>query len=129
MALWDQLGGLFGSEEGGVSGAVQQLLERNGGLSGLVEKFQQGGLSEVVGSWVGTGENLPVSAEQIQSVLGNEQVTALAEKVGIDPQQLSANLAEYLPQLVDKLTPNGALPEEGGLLSHGLDALKGFFKH
>ncbi|RQO72790.1 hypothetical protein DBR44_10695 [Aquitalea sp. FJL05] len=127
MSLFDQLGGLLGGEGGGVAGAVTELMQQQGGLSGLVEKFNSGGMSELVSSWVGTGGNLPVSAEQIQQVLGNEQVTVLAGKFGLDPQQLSQGLADYLPQAVDKLTPDGQLPQGGDLLSQGLGMLQGFF--
>ncbi|RMC97177.1 DUF937 domain-containing protein [Aquitalea palustris] len=127
MSLFDQLGGLLGGEGGGVAGAVTELMQQQGGLFGLVEKFNSGGMSELVSSWVGTGGNLPVSAEQIQQVLGNEQVTALAGKFGLDPQQLSQALADYLPQAVDKLTPDGQLPQGGDLLSQGLGMLQGFF--
>lgn len=127
MSLFDQLGGLLGGEGGGVAAAVGELMQQQGGLSGLVDKFNSGGMSELVSSWVGSGGNLPVSAEQIQQVLGNEQVTALAGKFGLDPQQLSQGLAEYLPQAVDKLTPDGQLPQGGDLLSQGLGMLQGFF--
>ncbi|WP_199052195.1 YidB family protein [Aquitalea sp. ASV15] len=127
MSLFDQLGGLLGGEGGGVAGAVSELMQQQGGLAGLVEKFNSGGMSELVSSWVGTGGNLPVSAEQIQQVLGNEQVAALAGKFGLDPQQLSQALADYLPQAVDKLTPDGQVPQGGDLLSQGLGMLQGFF--
>ncbi|WP_435382724.1 YidB family protein [Crenobacter oryzisoli] len=132
MGLLDQLTGMLsgggGEGQGGVAGAVSSLLESQGGVAGLVEKFQQGGLGDVVASWVGTGENQPVSADQIQQVLGSEQVNALASQLGLDPQQLSQGLSEYLPQVIDKLTPNGQVPEGGGdLLSQGLDLVKGLF--
>lgn len=130
MTWLDSLRGALGGDQGGVAGAVAQLLEDSGGLEGLLDKLRQGGLSEVVASWLGSGDNLPVTAEQIQSVLGNETIAALAGKAGLDPQQLAAGIADYLPQLVDKLSPDGTLPEGGGdLLSQGLDALKGLFRH
>jgi uncharacterized protein YidB (DUF937 family) len=93
------------------------------GLGGLVDMFNQKGLGEVVTSWVSTGKNLPISADQIQAVLGSAQVQALAAKAGIDPAKASAAIAQILPQLVDKATPNGQLPA-GGVL----DAISGFFK-
>ncbi|MBV8680461.1 MAG: DUF937 domain-containing protein [Aquitalea sp.] len=127
MSLFDQLGSLLGGDNAGLSGAVAELVQQQGGLPGLLEKFSNGGMSELVSSWVGSGGNLPVSAEQIQQVLGNEQVTALAEKFGLDPQQLSQGLADYLPQAVDKLTPDGQLPQGGELLTQGLGLLQGFF--
>ncbi len=108
----DLIGGLLGS---------QQI----GGLAGLVTAFEKNGLGGVVASWVGTGQNLPISAEQLQAVLGNEQVQAIAQKLGLSTQDASRSLAELLPQAVDKLTPTGTLPEDtaaGGLTG----MLKGF---
>lgn len=90
-----------------IAGAISALLTQNGGLQGLMGKFSQGGLGEVFSSWVGMGENKPVSTTQIQGVLGNDQVQALAAKLGVDPAQASGFLAEYLPKIVDKLTPAG----------------------
>jgi uncharacterized protein YidB (DUF937 family) len=103
-----------GNTEGGALSAVMtNLLTQHGGVGGLLEKFQAGGLGEVVQSWIGTGHNLPISADQIQSVLGNEHVAELAAKLGVDPQQAAQQLSHYLPQLVDKLTPNGQLSADG----------------
>ncbi len=93
------------------------------GLGGLVDLFNQKGLGDVVSSWVSTGRNLSISPEQIQAVLGSSQVQALAAKAGIDPAKASAVIAQILPRLVDKATPNGQMPA-GGIL----DAVSGFFK-
>lgn len=123
------LDGLLGSLGGGGSdnpllSTVMQIVNENGGIGGLAEKFQQGGLGELAKSWISTGENLPISAEQLQSVLGNEHLAELAGKFGLDANQLSGQLSEYLPQVIDKLTPNGEVPQ-GDLLSSALDMLKG----
>lgn len=127
MSLFDQLTGMLGGESGeGLLGVAQNLLQQNGGVGGLVEKFQQGGLADVVASWVGTGDNLPISAEQIQGVLGNGQLAGLAQTLGIDTSQLSQQLADQLPQLVDKLTPGGELPS-GDLAEQGVKLLSGLF--
>lgn len=128
MGLLDQLAGQFLSGKELPEGLVQSLsgiLDQQGGLSGLVEKFQNGGLAEAVQSWVSNGENLPVSAEQIQSVLGSDAVRSVAEKLGIDPVAAASQISEYLPQLINQLTPNGEVPEGGSLLATGLDLLKG----
>lgn len=85
----------------------------HGGLGGLVQAFQQGGLGNVVQSWIGTGQNLPVSPEQLQAVLGSDVVSQLAQRVGLDPAQLAQQLAHVLPGVVDQLTPNGQAPESG----------------
>lgn len=81
----------------------------NGGLEGIIAKFQQGGMGEAVQSWVGTGGNLSVSSEQIAAVLGSDQVQNLTRSLGID----SSQLAHALPGLIDHLTPNGQLPQGG----------------
>ena len=93
------------------------------GLGGLVDMFNQKGLGDVVNTWVSTGRNLPISADQVQAVLGSAQVQALAARAGIDPARASAVIAQILPHLVDKATPNGQMPA-GGIL----DAVSGFFK-
>jgi uncharacterized protein YidB (DUF937 family) len=88
-------------------GALSGLLEQNGGLSGLMNKFAQGGHGEAFSSWVGTGNNQPIAAAQIQNVLGSGQIQALATKLGIDPAMIATLLAQYLPMIIDKLTPTG----------------------
>ncbi len=116
MGLLDSvLGGLTG--QGGNGGAmmnvVSELLNQNGGLTGLLQQFQSGGLGHLAESWIGKGQNLPITADQLQGVLGSEKVQQLAASLGIPPDQLSGHLAQLLPQLIDKLTPNGSLPEAG----------------
>jgi len=127
MGLLDSV---LGSLSGGSGGnnqlldSVMQIVNQNGGVGGLAEKFQQGGLGELAKSWISTGENLPVSAEQLQSVLGSDQLAGLAEKFGMNSGDLSSQLSQYLPQVIDKLTPNGDVPQ-GDLLSSALDMFKG----
>lgn len=118
-----------GSEHGGLMDAVAGLINNpeTGGLNGLIDSFKEKGMEDSIKSWIGTGQNLPISAEQIQSVLGSEQVQAIAQKLGISTGDASSGLASLLPQLIDKLTPNGQVPE-GGLLEQGLAMLKGFGK-
>src|SRR5215475_7549650 len=90
-------------------GMLGGLLAQSGGLQGLASKFMQSGQGNAFQSWVGMGENQPVSSGQIQNALGSEQVKAIAAKMGIDPAQASGFLAEYLPKIVDKLTPAGKI--------------------
>ena len=129
MGLLDQSTSSLGGD-GQAGSLVQGLMgmvnsPEIGGLEGVVQKFKDGGLTSAVTSWISTGDNISVSAEQIQSVLGNEHVQQLADKMGVDTQTASASIAEMLPQLIDKLTPNGELPEGGGLLEQGMSLLKG----
>ena len=88
-------------------GILSGLLTQCGGLQGLASKFSQTGQGDAFSSWVGVGENQTISSNQIQNVLGSEQVNALATKMGVDPAQASQFLAEHLPKIVDKLTPTG----------------------
>jgi uncharacterized protein YidB (DUF937 family) len=87
--------------------ALNSLLAQNGGIQGLMNKFSQGGLGEIFSSWVGMGENKAISPDQISSLLGSEQLQGLASNLGVDPSQASGFLADYLPKIVDKLTPTG----------------------
>jgi uncharacterized protein YidB (DUF937 family) len=88
-----------------------------GGIGGLVQAFQQGGLGNVVQSWIGTGQNLPISADQLQAVLGgdNGPLAQIAGKLGMNPADGAGHLSQLLPQLVDHATPDGQLPQGGGL--------------
>ena len=133
MGLLDEIvgkaSGLLSGGEGGTSGLMGGVMDmlankETGGLGGLVQSFRDKGLGDIISSWVGTGANAPISAEQIQLALGSDVVQNLAAKVGIPPEELSGRLAELLPGVIDKLTPDGTIPE-GGLLEKGLEFLKG----
>jgi len=80
------------------------------GLTAIVAKLQQAGFGDQVGSWIGTGSNLPISAQQLQDVLGNDTVRKLATRFGIPVDQLSTVLAQVLPTAVDQASPQGTLP-------------------
>lgn len=134
MGLLDQLGEVFsgGAQQlqdtlGQTGGALGDLLQDNGGIAGLVERFQQAGLGDTLQSWIGQGENLPISAEQLQQVFGADTLNSLAEKVGIDPAQAADWLSNTLPAWINQLTPNGSLADAGGVVEQGLAAVKGFF--
>jgi len=99
--------------------------QQGGGLQGLVESFKQKGLGDVVSSWVSTGPNMAVSGDQVQSVLGSDAIKSLAERAGVSPDTASSMLAQVLPGIVDKLTPDGRVPESSNLLGEGLSMLKG----
>ena len=115
MGLLDSiLGAVTGKtdDSGGAAqliGVLGGLLAQSGGLQGLANKFAQNGQGNAFQSWVGMGENEAISSNQVQNALGSEQVKALAAKMGIDPAQASGFLAEYLPKIVDKLTPAGKI--------------------
>ena len=115
QAVLGMLGG--GQSQGGL-----------GGLGGLIGAMTQGGLGDVAKSWVGTGQNLPISAEQLQSILGNDAIAGLAAKLGMSQGDTAGQLTELLPQIVDKMTPGGSVNSEhaeGFDMGGALDMLKG----
>lgn len=119
------------AQGGSLLSVVGQLLSNDGeqgGLSGLVAKFNEAGLGQEVASWISRGENLPISAEQISQVLGSGAVSDIASKLGLGNGEAAQQLAQALPDIVDKLTPNGEAPA-GGLGQAGdiLGALAGLF--
>ena len=130
MGLLDELAGsamsgmLGNSTNPLVHGAMEMIQNQPGGLSGLVQNFEQKGLGGAVQSWVGTGQNLPITADQITHVLGSDAVKNLAAKAGISPDQAGSQLASLLPGIIDKLTPNGQTADAGGLLSAAMSMLK-----
>ena len=88
----------------------------SGGLANLVNLCHQRGLGDVVNSWISTGPNLPISVDQIRTVLGSSEMRSLASRAGIDPEAATAAIAQLLPLLVDKATPNGRIPPSGEFL-------------
>ena len=100
---------------------------QSGGLTGLVEKISAGGLNEQVKSWVSTGQNLPVTGNQIQAALGSSVIQDIASKVGIDSNDITNTLARLLPLVIDKLTPNGQVSSDNTLQTvlTGLSSLLG----
>ena len=108
---------------GGVAGAA-------GGLGGLLQQLQQGGLGDAVQSWVGTGENQPVSSDQLQAALGGDRVSELAQQTGLSQGELMGQLSQVLPQVIDRLTPQGEVPTGGGGDMAGMlgGLLSGFLK-
>ncbi len=124
MGLFDEvmaMTGLSGSPQAQQhAGALSAIMEyvnspQVGGISGLQKMFQDKGLGGVVSSWIGTGQNLPISADQLQSVLHSGTLQQVAQKAGIDPSQLTSMMSTLLPGLIDKLTPNGQIPNASAL--------------
>lgn len=128
MGLFDSLAGSVLSNMGGDKGAMVQiamdLFKQNGGLDGVLAKFKQAGFEQQVASWVSQSNNLPISAEQIIQVLGQDSVAAIAQKLSLSATDVSAKIAEYLPQAVDKMTPNGKVEGNGNLLAAMMGMLK-----
>ena len=116
-------GGAWGAALGAVLGGAGG---GNGSLGDLVQKFEQGGLGPVIASWISSGHNLPISADQLQQVLGSDTIARVAQHLGVDPSQAAAQLSQLLPAVIDKMTPNGQVPagaDHSGLLSEVLGQL------
>jgi uncharacterized protein YidB (DUF937 family) len=113
---------------GGQSSMLDNLMDmlndqKSGGINGLIQAFNEKGLGDHMSSWIGTGKNLPVSADQIRDALGSDRIKDLASKFNLGEQDISKSLADLLPQLIDKLTPDGSVPHQD-MLSQGIDAIK-----
>jgi len=121
MSLLDTIGSLLGkSPEGGgqqalVAAALEFVNNQPGGLNGLIQRFQEKGLGDVVSSWISNGENQPIAPDALHSVLGSQAVTDLAAKAGVQPDQVTGLLSQLLPHVVNAATPDGEVPAEGKL--------------
>jgi uncharacterized protein YidB (DUF937 family) len=138
MGLFDTLakqamGGFFGGKQADLLGG---LLQEAGGLTGLRERFDSAGLQNVFSSWVGRGENQAVDPSQMQEVLGKDALQGLADRLGVNLGMLLPMIAQFLPQIIDQLTPNGEVevshpsPERlqevvGNVMKTGLSSLFG----
>ena len=119
-------GGGAGVPHADVASAVLDMLgkQQGGGLAGLTQLFQQKGLGDVMSSWVGTGQNMPISPAQVQSTLGGGMLDEVAQKLGISPAVAASALTVVLPMVVDKLTPKGNVPQQHSLLQDGIAILQ-----
>ncbi len=129
MSLFDQLAGQLGAgstgqQQGTLMNAVSGLIAANGGVDGLLQKFKDSGMQDHVASWIGTGENRAINGTDVNNALGEDAVQKVAQEAGIAPEHAASGLAQLLPQMINQLSPNGALPQ-GDLLAQGLGMLKG----
>jgi len=120
-------GGTQAGAQAGQSPLLQmalQLIQQNGGLPGIIGKFQQAGYGQQAGSWVGTGHNQPISADQLQQVLGAGSIGQIAQQLGLSHGEAGSSLAQALPQIIDKLTPTGQISaDHSDMLAQAMAAL------
>lgn len=116
MGIFDEIkevaglgGSALGEQHAGALSAVMEYVNspQVGGVAGLQRMFQEKGLGGIVSSWVSSGQNLPISADQLQSVLHSDALNQAAAKFGVDPSQLTSMMSQLLPHVVDKMTPSG----------------------
>ena len=115
-AITGQTGGAAGGGNGALLQAAIGMLANNsagGGIAGMAQQFQQAGLGHLLDSWVGQGQNLPISADQITQVLGSGQIGQIAQQLGLSHGDAAGQLAQILPQVINQLTPNGQVPQGG----------------
>jgi uncharacterized protein YidB (DUF937 family) len=113
--LGNALGGLLGggnasSQQNPMLQMALQMLQQNGGIAGVVEKFRQAGYATQVDSWVAVGQNQPIAADELQQALGSGALGDIAAKLGISNGAAAGGLASILPQLIDHMTPHGQIP-------------------
>jgi uncharacterized protein YidB (DUF937 family) len=124
--LDDAVGALGGKGGSGnqMMGALGGLVEQAGGVQGILSKLEASGLGDKVDSWIGTGANKSISADEVKQALGEDQVKQAAAKAGVSEDQAAGGIAEALPELIDRVSPDGKLPDIGPLD----DMLSGFLK-
>lgn len=124
MSLFNQIASLLGGEKINQYKTVLDWIESQGGIEGLVKQFNIAGLSEIIQSWIGTNANLPISAEQIEQVFSSSVINELASKINMSKSEASDMAAQYLPKLIDKVTPDGVIPKDLDLMNAGMNILK-----
>ena len=136
------LDGLLGQVMGGMMGGGQQpmqsqqgenpllqialqMLQQNGGLSGVLGKMQQAGYGQQAQSWIGTGQNMPIDAGALSQIFGHGQLGQIAQQLGVSQEEASGGLAQMLPQVVDQMTPQGQIPDNhSDLVNQALEMLQ-----
>jgi uncharacterized protein YidB (DUF937 family) len=119
-----------GQESEGSLQALTKMLSANGGVQGLMTKMSSNGLGQQVQSWIGHGENKPVSGSQVSQALDTDSLNKMAQETGSTPEKVSDDVAKVLPEMVNKATPDGQVPKQGDdPLAKGVDAVKGLFAH
>jgi uncharacterized protein YidB (DUF937 family) len=114
----DAISKIFGGGGGGDSDLIKgftEMVSKGGGMQGLVSKFDAAGLGDKARSWVGGGSNEPITGQEMRQALGDEEVDQLAQKAGISPDEASDKLAKIVPEAVNKLTPDGQMPDPSKL--------------
>lgn len=128
MGLFEKISNIIHGENYGNVVQMQKILtwiEQQGGVQGVVDKFRSNGLGGIVESWISQGNNLSLSTEQVTSVFESAALQQLASQLGIDSQMVSSIISEYLPKIIDGLSPDGEIPADQDLMTVGMSLLKG----
>lgn len=128
MGLFDDVVGSLLQGDSSKYQAILTWVNEQGGVQVLLEKLQNGGLGDIVSSWISNQQsNQPISGDQVESALGTSAVSDLGQKLGVDTGSASSMLADYLPKIIDALSPQGEVDPQAhnDLLSAGMNLLKG----
>lgn len=119
------MGGLGGMGMAAIVAIALQLLQRNGGLEGVLGRMRQTGHAQEADSWVGTGQNMPISPDVLSQIFGRDEVGRAARDMGVDPDEALGGLADVFPEVVNQMTPHGRV-ESGGddLVARALEELE-----
>ena len=115
MEFVSKLAGGKGGSQGAILQGIMGLVSNQGGLSGLLGKFNAAGMSDKTESWVSTGDNQPVSGQEVRRALGDQEISRFAQQAGVSEDEASNQLASVLPDAVDQLTPEGKVPDQSRL--------------
>jgi len=130
MGFLDDVMGKMGGQQGQEGGlaSITKLVSANGGLQGVMARLTSNGQGEQVRSWVGTGDNQPVTGAQVRQALDDDALNKVAQQAGTTPDKVSDDVARVLPQMVNKATPQGQVPAPGDdPFAQGVDAIKKMF--
>jgi uncharacterized protein YidB (DUF937 family) len=131
MGTLDQITAKLGGQQGKDGGvaSLQKLVSSSGGLHGLTSKLASSGLGQQVQSWVGHGDNQPVSGSEVQQAMDPGQLNAMAKQCGMSPEETCNTVAKALPDMVDQATPQGQMPApENDPFAKGMDSIKRMLK-
>lgn len=129
MGVLDQITSKLGGQDGQEGGlaSIQNFFSSNGGLHGMTEKLSSSGLGKQVQSWVGSGENEPISGQQVQQAVDPNELHTMAQNAGMSDQEASEQLAKAMPEMVNQATPQGQIPQQDPF-AKGLDSIKRMLK-
>ncbi len=129
MGVLDQITSKLGGQDGQEGGlaSIQNFFSSNGGLQGLTEKLSNSGMGKQVQSWIGTGDNEPISGQQVQQAVDPNELHAMAQNAGMSDEEASEQLAQAMPQMVNEATPQGQIPQQDPF-AKGLDSIKRMLK-
>ena len=129
MGVLDQITSKLGGQDGQEGGlaSIQNFFSSNGGLQGLTEKLSNSGMGKQVQSWIGTGDNEPISGQQVQQAVDPNELHAMAQNAGLSDEEASEQLAQAMPQMVNEATPQGQIPQQDPF-AKGLGSIKRMLK-